>query len=224
MGSKKRSRSSTDKVHAECPFIITYVDHSPEIKQKQAKGKKSNPISEKDKRVFQRVHSQTFEFPRSSADVHYTIQPSEKWLHMTRYASFVQDGTKYSIGDFAMVANEQSVKRKCTKTQLDSEQLSPDWIARILEIRASDTLHVYARVAWMYWPYELPSGGNIGTHQYGPREVVMSNHMDVINVMSVTTPATVKQWTDTVDGEVDDRFYYRQAFNCRNRVLSTIDP
>ncbi|KAF4994805.1 hypothetical protein FGRMN_5539 [Fusarium graminum] len=222
MGSKKRSRPTTDKVHAECPFIITYVDHSPEAKQKQPKRKRTDASTEKAKSIVQRVHSQSFEFLQPTADVHYTIHPCERWLHMTRYASFVQDGTKYAIGDFAMVANEQSVKRQCTKAQPDAEQSNPDWIARILEIRASDTLHVYARVAWMYWPYELPSTGNNDTHQYGPREVVMSNHMDIINVMSVTTPAKVRRWIEA-DDDGDGTFYYRQAFNCRNRVVSTVD-
>jgi hypothetical protein len=223
MTSRKRSRATADKIHAECPFTITYVDSTPGAKQKQHRGKKTIIGIEKVKSIVQQVQIQQFKFPYPNVDIHYTIQPGEKWFYMTRYASFVQEGTKYLTGDFAMVANEQSVKRQCTETETDTEHSNRDWIARILEIRASDAFHVYARVAWMYWPYELPSGGKIDNHHFGPREVVLSNHMDVINVMSITQPATVKQWANAGDEEVDDAFYYRQAFNCRNRVLSAVD-
>jgi hypothetical protein len=47
--------------------------------------------------------------------------------------------------------------------------------------------------------------------------------MDVINVMSITQPATVRRWVDTGDEEVGDMFYYRQALNCRSVVLSSVD-
>ena len=58
-----------------------------------------------------------------------------------------------------------------------------DWVARILEIRASDEHHVYARVFWMYWPDELPAGTHYGKRQvqgrqpyHGASELIASNH------------------------------------------------
>jgi hypothetical protein len=58
-----------------------------------------------------------------------------------------------------------------------------DWVARILEIRASDEHHVYARVYWMYWPDELPQGTQDGKKviqgrqpYHGMNELVASNH------------------------------------------------
>ena len=58
-----------------------------------------------------------------------------------------------------------------------------DWVARILEIRASDEHHVYARVCWMYWPDELPQGTHAGKKAvqgrqpyHGINELVASNH------------------------------------------------
>ncbi len=58
-----------------------------------------------------------------------------------------------------------------------------DWVARILEIRASDEHHVYARVCWMYWPDELPQGTRAGKKAirgrqpyHGINELVASNH------------------------------------------------
>lgn len=57
------------------------------------------------------------------------------------------------------------------------------WVARILEVRASDEHHVYARVYWMYWPEELPLGTLDGKKQisgrqpyHGQHELVASNH------------------------------------------------
>jgi hypothetical protein len=46
------------------------------------------------------------------------------------------------------VDNNDSMKRR--------KKSADDWVARILEIRASDEYYVYARVYWMYWPDELP--------------------------------------------------------------------
>jgi hypothetical protein len=58
-----------------------------------------------------------------------------------------------------------------------------DWVARILEIRASDEHHVYARVYWMYWPDELPQGTHDGKKlvqgrqpYHGTSELIASNH------------------------------------------------
>jgi hypothetical protein len=139
---------------------------------------------------------------------------------MTRYASFIQNGIRYAIGDFIKVANEQSVKLQRThRTQRPQRHLH--WIARVLEVRAKDPAHVYVRVAWMYWPHDLPS---VGGHDYAPAEVVMSNHMDVINAMSVTDPAIVKRWDSPDDDKVgDDVFRYRQTFDCRSRLISPIN-
>lgn len=57
-----------------------------------------------------------------------------------------------------------------------------DWVARILEIRASDEHHVYARVYWMYWPDELPPGTQDGKKHvsgrqpyHGRNELIASN-------------------------------------------------
>jgi len=57
------------------------------------------------------------------------------------------------------------------------------WVARILEIRASDEHHVYARVYWMYWPDELPQRTHAGKKAvrgrqpyHGMNELVASNH------------------------------------------------
>ncbi len=56
------------------------------------------------------------------------------------------------------------------------------WVARILEIRASDENHVYVRVCWMYGPDELPQGTHDGKKTvqgrqpyHGMNELVFTN-------------------------------------------------
>jgi hypothetical protein len=87
------------------------------------------------------------------------------------------------------VANESTIERQ---RDLRSEVLlgkkqrkrsDDDWVARILEIRASDEHHVYARVYWMYWPDELPAGTTAGKKYvqgrqsyHGHNELIASNH------------------------------------------------
>lgn len=68
---------------------------------------------------------------------------------------------KYHDKDSVFVANESSVERyKDSKSKQPTVSpisgMEKDWVARILEIRAADEHHVYARIYWMYWPDELP--------------------------------------------------------------------
>lgn len=58
-----------------------------------------------------------------------------------------------------------------------------DWVAYILEIRASDPDHVYVRIYWMYRPDDLPRGTNDGMRviqgrqsYHGMDELIASNH------------------------------------------------
>ena len=88
---------------------------------------------------------------------------------------------------FIYVANESTIERQ--KAIANKDQVTPrkksddDWVARILEIRASDEHHVYARVYWMYWPDELPHGTLDGKKMvqgrqpyHGANELIASNH------------------------------------------------
>lgn len=56
-------------------------------------------------------------------------------------------------------------------------------MALILEIRALDQKHVFARVFWMYWPEELPADTMDGRKRiqgwqpyHGRDELIASNH------------------------------------------------
>lgn len=92
---------------------------------------------------------------------------------------------KYFSDNYIYVANESTIVRQ----QSGQPQAVPrthqddDWVARILEIRAADEHHVYARVCWMYWPDELPAGTLDGKKYiqgrqpyHGQAEVIASNH------------------------------------------------
>lgn len=95
------------------------------------------------------------------------------------------NGVKYYSEGFIFVANSSTIERQ----KNPGEALQPrkksddDWVARILEIRASDEHHVYARVYWMYWPDELPPGSQEGRRTiqgrqsyHGNNELIASNH------------------------------------------------
>ncbi|KAI6613450.1 hypothetical protein MCOR14_011600, partial [Pyricularia oryzae] len=81
-------------------------------------------------------------------DVSYTVEPAREWKRMTRYNSFILSGVKHSSEDFVFVTNESSIvrfKANQYRTLPDGEHKTVDWVARILEIRASDKQHVYVR-------------------------------------------------------------------------------
>lgn len=44
--------------------------------------------------------------------------------------------------------------------------------------------------------------------------------MDIINVVSVTSGATVNQWYEENDEEIQNALYWRQAFDVRTYELS----
>jgi hypothetical protein len=172
-----------------------------------------------------------------------------------REISILVNGHKYYSEGFVYVANEATIERQKSSATAGGG-LAPvrrsydDWVARILEIRAADEHHVYARVYWMYSPDELPPGTLDGKKYvqgrqpyHGQNELIASNHskirippvfndysdhfaitdnckVDVINVVSVTTPAVVNQWIESDDEEIQDALYWRQAFDCRNAQLS----
>lgn len=98
---------------------------------------------------------------------------------------------KFHTDDFVFVANEESVKRQKTNEatgaangDVNTRKDRTDWVAKILEIRAQNEQHVYARVYWMYWPDELPAGTQVGRKTirggrqpyHGQHELIASNH------------------------------------------------
>ncbi|GJC91080.1 hypothetical protein ColLi_13918 [Colletotrichum liriopes] len=58
-------------------------------------------------------------------------------------------------------------------------------------------------------------GGRQSHH--GQSELIASNHMDIINVTSVTSPADVKQWNEKDDEDIQEALYWRQALDCQTK-------
>lgn len=95
------------------------------------------------------------------------------------------NGVKYWSEGFIFVANSSTIERQKNPGEVvqPRKKSDDDWVARILEIRASDEHHVYARVYWMYWPDELPPGTQDGKKliqgrqwYHGANELIASNH------------------------------------------------
>ena len=105
----------------------------------------------------------------------------------------IVNNVKYYADNYIYVANDQSIKKK-EPSQGDKgpddaatpiQRRETEWVGRILEIRARDEHHVFARIYWMYWPDELPArvrdrkrivGGRQPYHGQG--ELVASNHSE----------------------------------------------
>lgn len=99
------------------------------------------------------------------------------------------NGQKYYSEGFVFVANEATIERQKSAPSQDGtstvRRFYTDWVARILEIRAADEHHVYARVYWMYSPDELPAGTLDGKKYvqgrqpyHGQNELIASNHSE----------------------------------------------
>ncbi|KAI1733970.1 hypothetical protein F4680DRAFT_367178 [Xylaria scruposa] len=232
--ARKRPRPDED-TQAECPFSVAHPD--PNEKDKKAKRRRQEsedqPIPKISLQASPFAPMGKFKDPNNTMDRYYQVHPHQRWMDMTRYNSFVLNGVKYYSEGFIFVANNSTIERQKNpgEPRQSRQKSEDDWVARILEIRASDEHHVYARVYWMYWPDELPVGTQEGKKfiqgrqsYHGQNELIASNHMDVINVVSVTAQATVNQWDETNEDEVQQALYWRQAFDVRSMELSSALP
>jgi hypothetical protein len=81
----------------------------------------------------------------------------------------------------------------------------------------------------MYWPEELPAPRTkapdtvntiSGQRKYhGSHELIASNYMEVLDVLSFAGKADVVQW-DEVDDNLTSKLYWRQTFNRETQELS----
>lgn len=189
---RKRIREIDEASRAECPFSIRLVDPKDNkkktIKRRRTEDEGEDGPSKNPVQMSPFAPSGKFR-THETMDVHYMVEPLKRWSEMTRYNSFVLNGSKYFSDNYIFVANESTIERQ--KSLASREQLGPrtksddDWVARILEIRASDEHHVYARVYWMYWPDELPVGTTDGRKPvsgrqpyHGQNELIASNHSE----------------------------------------------
>ena len=96
------------------------------------------------------------------------------------------------------------------------------WVARVLEIRAMNQSNVFLRVYWMYWPDELPNGRQ---PYHGRQELVASNHMEIVDAMTVSDGADVVHVAENdEDASTVDGLYWRQTFDCLTNKVSVRLP
>ncbi|KEY72676.1 hypothetical protein S7711_10231 [Stachybotrys chartarum IBT 7711] len=241
MGRPRKPSSFVAENRAECPFKVAFATNPINAERRRSKRQKRESLEDnKTMRIQTCPFAPTGKFKTNETmDLYYTITPNRQWLSMTRYNSFVPNlglvnDTKYQIEDFVHVANDATIERQKAAANIEVadrfRKAEDDWVARILEIRAADEHHVYARVIWMYSPDELPKGTIDGKRfvegrqpYHGQTELIASNHMDIINVFSVSMPATVKQWIEADEDEIREALYWRQAFDCLHLELSSVE-
>jgi hypothetical protein len=108
---------------------------------------------------------------------------SQLWRYYLRINQ-VQD-INFKVGSFAFV--------RMPFEDEDDPDAIPAWVAKILECRASDSEHVFVMVRWMYRPEDLPGGRQ---PYHGDSELIASNHLDIIEGLSIEDHADVIYWGD----------------------------
>ncbi|EUC50953.1 hypothetical protein COCMIDRAFT_80648 [Bipolaris oryzae ATCC 44560] len=138
--------------------------------------------------------------------VHVKISPALHWESTTRYRKFTINSEEFQVNQLVFV-----------KSSEDSEGTNPPnavegWLAKILEIRAGDSSHVFLRVFWAYRPEDLPGGRQ---PHHGASEIVVSNHMDIIEPLTVQSLAEVVHWDDDPDSLPlpADQLFFRQSYD-----------
>ncbi|EFQ91275.1 hypothetical protein PTNB73_09664 [Pyrenophora teres f. teres] len=150
------------------------------------------------------------------SEVHVKIAPAIYWESTSRYRKFTINNEEFSVGQVVFVK------------KVEDEQDAPDaiqhWLAKVLEVRAGDASHVYLRVFWAYRPEDLPGGRQ---PHHGSCELIISNHMDIIEALTVQASASVIYWNDDPDDLAlpADQLFYRQSFDItkKTRPLSKLN-
>ncbi|KAL1893844.1 hypothetical protein Cpir12675_003911 [Ceratocystis pirilliformis] len=177
----------------------------------------------------------------ASLDSKFIVEPADEWYAMTRYHHFKMNDTEFRANMFIWVANQDMAVAQSNSDDCDGDNSKPaapatvptpdtvktpssyGWVGRILEIRARDDRNVYLRLARMYWPDDLMDCQLIkidaksqrvsGRQEYhGRYELIASNHMDIVNVMTVSARADVTHWQES-EMETHMSLYWRQALD-----------
>ncbi|KZF25970.1 hypothetical protein L228DRAFT_2173 [Xylona heveae TC161] len=195
---------------AECPFTIEYPTSAQSRKAKRRKGV-GGSADDEDLVAPKLEHVEDLK----GLDITYTIRPRTLWEDTKKYRNFVVGDETFRINDFIYI-NHSNIAHGATLKNTDERQF---WVARVLEVRAKDQQHVYLRVFWAYWPDELPGGAQ---EYHGKHELVVSNHMEIIDAMTVAGKAPVVHWKESDEKEDLEGLYWRQTFNVSTNRLSHV--
>ncbi|OAQ75080.1 bromo adjacent like protein [Purpureocillium lilacinum] len=203
--ARRGRRMAKSKSRALCPFSVVTVStkrkrkrDTREIEQERWQGSPFEP-----KGRFS---------THDTMDLTYIVEPHKGWSDMTRYNRPSVKKVQYYNDDFVYVATQRAIAQQKSSGLL---QLADCWVAKILEIRARDQHHVYARVYWMYSPDDLPSKALENNKLISGRQAYHGQNefisVDVIDAVSVVMRAQVRQWVESDDEAVQDSLYWRQT-------------
>jgi hypothetical protein len=150
------------------------------------------------------------------SEIHYLVKPTAEWESTLRYRKFTINESEFEVGQTIFVSKTEEAQ--------DAESVIQHWIGKVLEVRAGDAAHVYLRVYWLYRPEDLPEGRQ---PYHAESELIASNHMDVIEALSVIDKATVIHWDEDIDKPwpLKDQLFWRQTYDVgklKSRRLSSL--
>ncbi|RAR06797.1 ebs-bah-phd domain-containing protein [Stemphylium lycopersici] len=145
------------------------------------------------------------------SEVHVKISPALYWESTNRYRRFTINSEEFQVGQVVFVKNSEGARDKNSPDALQG------WLAKVLEVRAGDASHVYLRVFWAYRPEDLPGGRQ---PHHGSSEVIVSNHMDIIEALTVQSSEDVVYWNDDPDSLPlpADQLFFRQSFDITKKA------
>ncbi|KAI4122478.1 MAG: hypothetical protein LQ338_005803 [Usnochroma carphineum] len=148
------------------------------------------------------------------------IRPEAVWAALTRYRNITLRGQTYSVHQYAIVSRFQPLPKHFHPLDHD---LGVYTVARILEIRALDPQNVYVRLFWLYRPQEVPGALGGSKTYHGERELMVSDHMEIVDALRVVAPVRVVQWREQDKLQVPkDGMYYRQMYSCVSHNVSRL--
>ncbi|KAH0566161.1 hypothetical protein GP486_000443 [Trichoglossum hirsutum] len=144
------------------------------------------------------------------------VRPRDKWEALKQRSIFMINDESFRVGQSVFI-NHSDITQG---TDLSEADLHDFWAAEVVEIRANDAQHVYLRVAWYYWPEELPGGRR---YYHGMKELVASNHMEIIQATTVAGHASIRRWKENNSSEELDGFFWRQRLNIITKKLTPVE-
>ncbi|KIW22894.1 uncharacterized protein PV07_11142 [Cladophialophora immunda] len=151
--------------------------------------------------------------------IDFAVKPGSSWDSLKRYKNAQLServGPQFTLGSFAYVNRHLPPQPAPSEDASEEEKLEYDkanfWVALVSEIKAEDQATVFARVFWLYWPDELPMGRQ---PYHGKRELVMSNHVDIIEAQTLTWTAEISHWNESDDSNKTQlgETYWRQTLD-----------
>jgi BAH domain len=179
-----------------------------------------------------------------SLKINYTIQPGKAWaelktfrnfsskLRISPHPSFSQahhakwlilvQNQKFSTGSVVYINKHTPPPEPPDSDASEAEILAFDrknlWVGQVLEVKAANPSEVWLRVFWLYWPDELPKGRR---EYHGNQELIMSNHMEIVDAKAVTSMADISQWDEKDEDQNVGHRFWRQFYDVQLQGAKT---